>query len=274
MKRGRQLTCREPGSAQCKACRGHTAGALKKKLQIQHRVIKREQNILKLTLRRHCIISCCFSPLSAQLSASWTMTPLWPAAKMASTPWTSSSNSLRNCRRKTNIGKTKNPEQLEHSDLPPNFSKLLPFYIWPRLRLASGQGSWRWDGGRGQPGDPSGGFCRGHGEEACGTAEWWSLRGDWKSDPLKRPEVDWKSNKKKNHEQLLCSKQSWHNQQTTTDHNVKSFCVEPDSRSSTVTRQVLRAAFKELFAEFGTFSVTYSQHGLENCTGNSICNTY
>lgn len=55
-------------------------------------------NTDRLTRRRHCIISSCLSSLSAQLSASWTITPMWPDAKMVSKPCTSSSNSPRNFR--------------------------------------------------------------------------------------------------------------------------------------------------------------------------------
>lgn len=56
------------------------------------------QHRFMLTWSRHCINCSCFSSLSAQLSASWTITPMWPDAKMASKPWSSSSNNLRNFR--------------------------------------------------------------------------------------------------------------------------------------------------------------------------------
>lgn len=47
-------------------------------------------------------------------------------------------------------------------------------------------------------------------------------------------------------------------------------CFLPNSRRGAATGQILHDASEELFAEFGPFSVTHGQHGLEHCAGGSI----
>lgn len=162
----------------------------------------------KLTLRRHCIISSCLSSLSAQLSASWTITPMWPAAKIASTPWTSSSNILRNCGKRNDTRKPVRKFPANHPSHVLNHKVCdLPVCIWQMLLLASGWESWRWDGGRGQPAGPWDGSCRARGEVACGTAVWWSLWGDWRPGPSERLEADYGEIKVTQHNILKINKE-------------------------------------------------------------------
>lgn len=119
------------------------------------------------------------------------MTPMWPAAKMASKPWSSSSNNFKNFR-EWETEERSNDENPDLNRVASRGRHHPPVCTWLRLRLASEWGSWRWDGGPSPPADPWGDSCRGHGEETCEPTVWWCQWGDWRPGPWGTPGEDYK----------------------------------------------------------------------------------
>lgn len=191
MKRGRHLTCREPGSAQWKAWK---ESRLQSELKLEFKTMAPFSLLLLNTAG--CLhgagtastlpASPHFprSPLPAGRSLPCDLLPRWPPNLGAAHQTISGTSESE---RQPEKGTDENP------DLHPVASRgrsHLPVCTWPRLQLASEWGSWRWDGGPSPPADPWDVSCRDHIEETCEPAVWWCQWGDSRPGPWGTPKED------------------------------------------------------------------------------------